>query len=189
MRPILARVGLRVELEQIAATAGAVEDAVLTAILPVEVTAGRRLYVLAFTASETDRTWLVVDRGGESLADRRDVRDAVSIAALCEIAEEAAFPGDLDELRSQLVALRFSESPDGIEEAEAAAHALQLTLGAPPTIASPKRLDVIGQAARRLELALDPMGSSPFSAAMRSAQGVADKLWSEVEATYRVPLT
>jgi rhodanese-related sulfurtransferase len=28
--------------------------------------------------------------------DRRDVRDAVSIAVLCEVAEVAAFPGDRD---------------------------------------------------------------------------------------------
>ena len=188
-RPILARVSLREELEHIAATAEVAGEAVLTAVLPVEVAVERRSYVLAFVVGETDRRWLVVDHAGRPLTDRRDVRDAVSIAALCEIATEAAFPGDLDELRAQLVALRFSESPEGIEEAEAAARELQLTLGAPPIVASPQRLDAIGQAARRLELALDPMGSSPFAAAMRSAQGVADELWNEVESTYRVPLT
>ena len=46
------------------------------------------------------------------------VKDAVSIAALCEIAEESAVGGDLDELLSQLVALRLTENPEGIDEAE-----------------------------------------------------------------------
>ncbi len=181
---------LEVDLERIAATGtGLGGDASLSAVLPVEVTAGRRSYVLSFVVGETDRTWLVVDDEGCPRTQRRDVRDAISIAALCEIAEEAAFPGDLDELRAQLVALRFSESPEGLQEAEAAARELQFTLGAPPNVASPQRLDAIGQAARQLELALDPTTSSPFAAAMRSAQGVADELWKEVEASYRVPLT
>jgi hypothetical protein len=187
--PILARVTLTADLERIAATAaGLADEAKLTAVLPVEVMPGRRAYLLAFGADDSNRTWLAVNDAGSALTDRRDVRDVVSIAALCEIAEEAAFPGDLDELRAQLVALRFAESPEGIEEAEAAARELQLTLGAPPTVASPERLDAIGQAARKLELELDPMGSSPFAGAMRSAQVVADELWKEVESTYRVPL-
>jgi hypothetical protein len=188
--PILARVTLTDDLERIAAEAPALADgATLTAVLPVEIVPGRRSYLLAFGEDDADRSWLAVDDSGRVLSDRRDVRDVASIAALCEIAEEAAFPGDLDELKAQLVAVRFAEAPDGIEEAEAAARALQLTLGAPPNVASPERLDAIGQAARQLELALDPMGTSPFAAAMRSAQVVADELWKEVEATYRGPLT
>ena len=79
------------------------------------------------------------------------MRDAVSIAALCEVAEEAAFPGDLDELRAQLVALRIAEAPDGIEEAEDAARELQHVLGAPPHVASPgpARRDRAGRASAR----------------------------------------
>ena len=117
--------------------------------------------------------------------DRREVRDAVSIAALCEVAEEAAFPGDLDELRSQLVALRISEAPEGIEEAEQAARDLQHVLGAPPHLATAARLDEIGYAARRLEQALDPTAPSPFTSTMRSAAAVADALWDDVQAAYR----
>jgi 3-oxoacyl-(acyl-carrier-protein) synthase len=70
--------------------------------------------------------------------------------------------------------------------------AARFALTAPPAThvsACAAGTDAIGSAARKLELALDPMGSSPFSAAMRSAQGVADELWKEVEATYRGPLT
>ena len=116
------------------------------------------------------------------------MRDAVSIAALCEVAEEAAFPGDLDELRSQLVALRIAEAPEGIEEAEEAARELQLVLGAPPQVASPERLDTIGGAARRLERALDPTAPSPFTDVLRGAGEVAEALWRDVEAGYLRPL-
>jgi len=57
--------------------------------------------------------------------------------------------------------------------------------GAPPHLASPARLDEIGHAARRLELALDPTVPSPFAAAMRSAVDVAEALWADVRGAYR----
>ena len=174
------------DLERIAASAAALGDgSVVRGVLATEPADGIRIYVCAFEAAAGARTWLALDGEGEPVGERRDVRDAVSIAALCEVAEEAAFPGDLDELRAQLVALRVTEAPDGIQEAEDAARVLQHVLGAPPHVASPARLDAIGQAARRLELALDPTAPSPFSAAMRSAAGVAESLWSDVEAAYR----
>ena len=174
------------DLERIAASAAALGDgSVVRGVLATEPADGIRIYVCAFEAADGARTWLALDGEGEPVGERRDVRDAVSIAALCEVAEEAAFPGDLDELRAQLVGLRVTEAPDGIQEAEDAARVLQHMLGAPPHVASPARLDAIGQAARRLELALDPTAPSPFSTAMRSAAGVADSLWSDVEAAYR----
>jgi hypothetical protein len=162
--------------------------ATLTGILPTEPASGVRIYVCAFENGRGARSWVALDREGQPVSARRDVRDAVSIAALCEVAEEAAFPGDLDELRAQLVALRIAEMPDGIEEAEDAARALQHVLGAPPQLASPARLDAIGQAARRLERALDPTASSPFTDVMRAAGDVADALWRDVESAYLGPL-
>jgi hypothetical protein len=180
-------VALADDLERVAA-AVAGEDDGLTAVLATEPASGRRIYLCAFETPERGRTWLAVDDAGAPVGDRREIRDAVSIAALCEVAEEAAFPGDLDELRAQLVALRISEAPEGIEEAEQAARALQHVLGAPPHLASPARLDAIGEAARRLERALDPTAPSPFTSAMRSAAAVADALWADVESAYRGPL-
>jgi len=179
-------VALADDLERAARAAATQADGDrVSGVLPTEAAAGRRVYVCAFEGSDGERSWLALDGEGHALDDRRDVRDAVSIAALCEVAEEAAFPGDLDELRAQLVALRITESPDGIDEAEDAARALQHVIGAPPHLASPARLDAIGQAVRRLELALDPAVSSPFTAAMRGATEVADALWADVEAAYR----
>jgi hypothetical protein len=123
---------------------------------------------------------------GEAITDRARVRDCVAIAALCEVAADTAFPGDLDELRAQLVQVRLTERPAGIEEAEAAAAQLQRTLGAPPQLATPARLDAIGAAARRLEAALaSPGDASPFTSAMRGAQGAVDELWAAVETGYR----
>jgi len=176
------------DLERIAASAAAKsgsDDGALRGILATQPAAGARIYVCAFESSDGSRSWLALDEDGAPIASERSVRDAVSIAALCEVAEEAAFPGDLDELRAQLVALRITEGPDGIDEADAAARGLQHVLGAPPHVATPARLDEIGQAARRLELALDPTAPSPFAAAMRSAVDVAEALWADVRGAYQ----
>ncbi len=171
------------ELERIAENTGA--DAVLAA----EPHAGERVYVCAFEEADGGRTWLAVDRDGESISERQRVRDAVSIVALCELAEEIAAGGDLDELRSQLAALRVTESPAGIEEAEEAALALQRVLGAPPMLATPARLDEIGAATRTLEVALGGvMQGSPFAAAMKSASEVVEALFADVVGSYRIPL-
>ncbi|HEY7178657.1 MAG TPA: hypothetical protein VH305_05740 [Gaiella sp.] len=177
------------ELERIASAA---EELVggrrLTAVLATRAATGAGRYVCAFEGPGESRAWLVLDDAGAVVRGRRDVRDAVSLAALCEVAEEAAFPGDLDELRGRLVGLRLTEGPEGIEEAEDAARALQQVIGAPPHVASPERLEEIGEAARRLERALDPTGPSPFTTAMRSAVEVADALWDDVAAAYLAPL-
>jgi hypothetical protein len=67
-----------------------------------------RVYLCAFEAGE-ERSWLALDAGGQPVADRSLLRDAVSIAALCELADElsgkpddieprVASPGYLDEI-------------------------------------------------------------------------------------------
>ena len=114
---------------------------------------------------------------------------AVSIAALCEIAVDAAGGGDVESLLASLVELRETEAPEGIEEAEAAARTLQDVLGEPPQLATPERLDAIGAATRRLERELDPIAPSPFSIALQGAQAAVSELQREVEAGYRVELS
>jgi hypothetical protein len=168
------------ELAEVAARTGA--DAVLAA----EPHGGDRIYVCAFEEADGGRTWLAFDAAGGEVTDRQHLREAVSIVALCELAEETAAGGDLDELRSQLAALRIAESPPGIEEAEEAALELQRVLGAPPTLATPQRLDEIGAATRRLETALGGVGQgSPFAAAMKASTGVVEALYGDVERSYR----
>lgn len=180
------------DLERIAAaaTAHAGDGEHVSGVLAAEPSPGERVYLCAFERGDDGgRSWLALDDAGRPLSSRATVRDAVSIAAVCEIAAESAFPGDLDELRAQLVQLRLTERPAGIEEAEEAAATLQRTLGTPPRLASPAQLDAIGAATRQLEAALfAPGDGSPFSAAMRGAQAAADELWREVEDRYRGPL-
>lgn len=172
------------ELERIAAHTGA------NAVLAAEAQPGERIYVCAFEVGEDERTWLAVDGDGNAVSERRRVRDAVTILALCELAEETAGGGDLDDLRSQLAALRVTENPSGIEEAEEAALALQHVLGAPPMLATPARLDEIGAATRKLEIALGgAVQGSPFAQAMTSASTVVEDLFHDVERGYRVELS
>lgn len=171
------------ELERIAARSGA------TAILAAEAQPGERVYVCAFEESEDRRTWLALDGDGNPVSERRRVRDAVTILALCELAEEAAAGGDLDDLSSQLAALRVTENPPGIEEAEAAVLELQHVLASPPVLATPARLDEIGAATRKLETALGgAVQGSPFANAMKSASEVVEDLVRDVERGYRIEL-
>lgn len=81
-----------------AAAAHAVPGEAVVGVLASEPAAGTRVYLCAFAAGEdVPRSWLALDDEGSPLADRQLVADAVSMAALCEVAAEAAFPGDLDE--------------------------------------------------------------------------------------------
>ncbi len=123
------------------------------------------------------------------MQDRALVRAAVSIAALCELAEESAGGGQLGELRAQLETLRLTEQPEGIEEAEAAALELERTLAAAPRVASPGYLDAIGAATRRLEQTLGEGPGSPFAEAMKRSTAVMDELAREVLAGYKGALS
>lgn len=162
----------------------------VVAVLPTEAHPGRRVYLCAFGGEgESPESWLAVDAAGEPVPERQTVRDAISIAAMCELAEETAAGGDLDELRSRLVAVRMTENPPGIDEAEAAVAELQVVLGAPPQLATAARLDQIGAATRRLELALGgPLQGSPFAEAMKGAASVVELLTEDVEGSYRAEL-
>ncbi len=186
---MLAAVALRDDLDR-AATAAmrlADEGEQLAGVVPAEPEPGERLYLCAFAAGE-GRRWLVLDDRGEPVASRDAVRRTVSITAMCELAEESAGGGELEELREQLVALRLTESPPGIEEAEEAALALEQAIGAPPRLAEPGYLDRVGAATRRLEEALGSPGGSPFAEAMKSGLIAVEELAHEVESNYKLAL-
>ena len=116
------------------------------------------------------------------------MRQAASLAALCEVAEESAGGGNLAELRSRLAELREREAPEGILEAEEAAAALAETLQPEPRLATTDYLDRIGAASRRLEQALGDTAASPFAAAMQQAVPAVEELAAEVERGYKGPL-
>ena len=149
--------------------------------------ADARVYLCVFQ-QEDGAAWLALDAVGTPIVDRAVVRDAVSIAVLCELAEESAGGGDLPDLRARLAELRVQEAPEGIEEAEEAVRALEQAILAPPRVASLSYLDAIGRAAGRLEEALGSSAGSPFAAAMKSGLGAAEELADEVEGRYKLPL-
>lgn len=180
--------GLVQELERIAAVAATFADdgEALTGVLPTEPEPGVRVYLCAFERDGA-RAWLTLDGDGAPVRDRHRVWEAASIAALCELADESAGGGDLSDLRSRLVALRLTENPPGLDEAEEAALALEAVVGSPPRIASPAHLDAVGAATRRLERALGG-GASPFAEAMQQSVGAVEELAREVQASSKVPL-
>ena len=180
---------LQADLESIAASAAALAGPgeTLAGVIPTEPEPGRRVYLCAFEGDA--RTWVALDSGGAVVGERSLIRRAVSIAALCELAEEAAGGGKLEELRATLVSLRLTERPEGIEEAEQAALELERTIGVPPRVATPAFLDAVGAAARRLEAALSDDPFSPFVEAMKQGTAVAAELEREVLAGYRAELS
>jgi hypothetical protein len=133
------------------------------------------------------RRWAVLDDSGGVVHSRADVRDTASIVAMCELAEDLAGGGDLEELRARLAQLRIVERPAGIEEAEDAALALERAIGAPPRVSTPTFLDEVGAATAALERALGEL-SSPFSEAIRGSTGAIDAFVREVERDYVVSL-
>jgi hypothetical protein len=170
-----------------AAAAGFAEPGEEVAGVLAAETLGRLVYLCVFESAD-GRGWLGLDGDGASLTDRRLVREAASLAALCEVAEESAGGGQLPELRARLAELRETDRPEGIEEAEVAAAALAATLQQEPRVASGDYLDAIGSASRRLEQALGESGASPFAAAMQAALGSVEELTDDVERNYKLPL-
>jgi hypothetical protein len=175
---------LNADLERIAAAVA--EHGDVSGVLAAEPSSGTRVYLVAFGAEDA-LEWLVVDDEARPLNGRVAVRDVASIVVMCELAGELAAGGDLDELRAKLAQVRLIEQPDGIEEAEAAALALERAVGAAPRVASPAYLDGIGAATRELERALGEV-ESPFARAITSSASAVESFVREVETRYKLPL-
>ena len=62
----------------------------VAAVLAIETAVGERVYLAAFTDAEGAQEWLALDHDGAPVTSRERVREAASIAALVEVAEEAA---------------------------------------------------------------------------------------------------
>jgi hypothetical protein len=174
--------GLGAELERIAGVAAAHGD--VTGVLAAEPTGGRRYYLVALGV-EPEHRWLVLDDDGAVVDRRGDIREVASIVAMCELAAELAGGGDLEELRAKLTQTRIVEQPPGIEEAEAAALALERVVGAPPRVAAPAYLDKVGAATVVLERALGEV-SSPFSQALRGSMATVEAFVGDVERGYLI---
>lgn len=79
------------ELEHVASAAAAFADGgeEVAAIVAAEPSADRRTYLCAFDGPD-GRTWLALDAQGAPVTSRDRVREAISIAAACEVAEESS---------------------------------------------------------------------------------------------------
>ena len=141
----------------------------------------RRSAVASTCARSRRRTGHVVARARRRVAqpvtDMRLVREAASLAALCEVAEESAGGGDLPRpprpARRAPRARRAGGNRGGggcRRRARRARHRQE------PRLASGEYLDAIGVAARRLERRARRRGGSPFAAAMQSAVGTVEAL-------------
>ena len=157
----------------------------LAGILAAEPGGGERIYLCAFCRRPGETSWLALDGEGRPVESRSVLRDAVSIAAMCELAEENAAGGDLDELRARLVALRLTENPPGIDQADEAVLGLQRAIARQPRLATLAYLDSVGGATRRLEQALGDEAESPFALAMKQGMALVESLTKEVEANYK----
>ena len=82
-----------------AATGYAEAGEEIAAVIPVEALPGERIYLCAFTAADGTQSWLALDDDGVPVTSRRRVRDAASVAALYEVAEETGHLAAEPELR------------------------------------------------------------------------------------------
>jgi hypothetical protein len=171
------------DLERIAAAAERPGEQV-TGVLAAELLGGARVYLCAYESGG----WLALHEDGTPVTSRQVVHDAVSLVALCEVAEETAGGGHLDELRARLAELRVTEAPEGIEEAEAAATALAETLRPQPRVATTEYLDALGAASRRLEQTLGDESGSPFANALQQALPAVEELAEQVIARHTTSL-
>jgi hypothetical protein len=62
----------------------------VAAVLTVETATGERVYLAAFEGADGLQQWLAFDHDGVPVTNRELVREAASIAALVEVAEDAA---------------------------------------------------------------------------------------------------
>jgi hypothetical protein len=183
-------VDLADELEQIAASAIAFADdgEELAAVIPAEPAVDVRVYLCAFSSGDA-RSWVALDRTGRPVTESGLVHDAVSVAALCELAEESAGGGQLAEVRARLEEAARIERRELDAGAASALDALDAAIKSPPRVASPAYLDRIGLAARRFEHALGEIGTSPFAETMKGGSIAVEGLWVEVEGSYKLPLS
>jgi len=153
-------------------------------VLPAEPGTGERVYVLAFASPDETLSYLAIDSRHEPIRDRQLVRDAATILALSERAEEASgammgaelierFAGAaerLDELGEAAGAAACRTALQALRELEAVA--------AGPRVASPVFLDSVAYAAADVGAALGEVQRVAELVAEADPEGLAARvLW------------
>jgi hypothetical protein len=133
---MLGRVGLSDDVARIASAAERFtrNGEHVEAVLAAEPAAGVRTYLVAFASNGDGLTWLALDDAGEPVTSRDRVREAVSITALCEVAEEA-LPEEAIGLPPRLASPRYLDELGADVGAELGA-SIQGALGAVEELAN-----------------------------------------------------
>ena len=178
------------ELEQIAEQrAGAMRRTAeeLVVVIPAEPVDGTRVYLCAFSSGDDSRTWLALDGAGEAIADRALVHEAVTVAALCELAEESAAGGDVDGFEARLAELAQAEGPSSWQTPRPRSPSF-----APSSTATSRRFSRLPRPHRACHPALRAgAGRDRLVTVRRGDEAGSDAvegLAAEVEASYKIPL-
>jgi len=145
------------------------------AVMPAELGDGARVYLAAFE-SERGLGYLALDAACVPVTDARVVRDAVSLIALAERAEEVSAL-----IHAEAIAGRFEALADELagpdppaagaaREVARAAHGVS-GLAAGVRLATPAYLDRVGEAARELGAALDAYADAAQRLARPEGEG------------------
>jgi hypothetical protein len=132
------------------------EDEEVVAVMPAEPGTGARVYLLAFCRGG-ELSYLALDGALAPVRDPRLLRDAVSVIAMAERADEASGAVAAEELAGLLADARAQLEAAGQDDAAAAAAAVATGLAelaeaaAGPRVATPHYLDEIAARARALE--------------------------------------
>jgi hypothetical protein len=170
---------LEQELEATLAAAGrhARRDEQPVAVIATEPASDTRVYVIAFAAGG-ELAYIALDGAGAPVSDRRLLRDAVSLAALAERAEEVSGATAAAELLTLFAAAAAALRDAGAEDAAAAADAVSAATqrladaATGPRPATPRFLDQIAALAADLAAALD--GFVPFAERLGQVGGGAE---------------
>jgi len=154
--------------------------------------AGMRVFVVALAAGE-DLGFVAVDEAGAAVADRRLVKDAVSLAALAERAEEVSGATAADDLVEQFRETAASLRGAGEGEAAAAAEAVAEAgerLGAAaagPRAATPVYLDGLAALAGELAGAIEAFvgQAERLGQGSEKASPAAEAAWTALAAAGR----
>jgi hypothetical protein len=105
-------VSLSEDVSRIAAAAAAhrAPGEHVEAVIATESAAGERIYLAAFATGDAERKWLALDHDGAPVTSRGCVREAASIAALVELAEDAA---ELATEEPRIASLQYLDSIGG----------------------------------------------------------------------------
>jgi hypothetical protein len=141
----------------------------VAAVIPAEPAGGLRVNLVAFEGGER-LGYVLLDAEGSAVADERLVRDAVSLIALCELAEEvsmAAAAVDIGQRFQAVSALLADAEPEASAAAARVAAAARRVgeVAAGPRVATPRYLD-------RLADAADDLGAA-FAAYASHAERIA----------------